>query len=160
MWLADKRADDKNECLMRTVTRDQDIRGRRLSHDLDWTKFFRIEHLEVGASTEFQYLSAAIRQFQSPADDEVESKAWLRLYSEAIGNRRVALTEGGRLGLVPAATTELDLLCIIDGMDVPLVLRKVDSDSYVLIGEAYIYGAMDGEVLPKENQWARVINLV
>jgi hypothetical protein len=33
------------------------------------------------------------------------------------------------------------------GLDVPFVLRKLDADLYILVGEAYIHGAMDGEML-------------
>ena len=148
-WLVNMRIDQKYELLMRTLTRDRDIRGRRLMSNadgLDWGRFFRIEHLGVGVTTEFQYLARAIRQFQGPADDEEESVAWLRLCAEAIQNRRVVMTEGERIGLVPAETEPLDVLCIMDGLDVPLVLRKRDSGSYILIGEAYIHGAMDGEI--------------
>ena len=149
-WLENTRIDEKYEMLMRTLTRDRDIRGRRLNSNVDgvdWGRFFRIEHIDVGAKTEFHYLSRAIRQFQAPVDDDAESQAWLHLYSESIGNRRLALTKGGRLGLVPAATNSLDTVCIINGMDVPFVLRKINNTSYILIGEAYIFGAMDGEIV-------------
>lgn len=48
---------------------------------------------------------------------------------------------------MPAETQTWDVACVFLGLDVPFVLRKIDEDVYVLIGEAYIYGAMDGEVL-------------
>lgn len=146
-WLVNMKTNHKIENLMRTLTRDRDIRCKRLMSNadgLDWSKCFRIEHLGVGVVAEFQYLSRAIRQFQTPADDDAESRAWLRLYSESIGNRRVVMTQGYKLGLAPAATEEQDAVCIMDGLDVPLVLRKVDSrTSYVWLEESYIHGAMD-----------------
>ena len=151
-WLKNMRTDEKYERLMRTLTRDRDIRGRRLTSNadgVDWGRFFRIEHAGVGARTEFYYLSRAIQPFQAPVDDDAESRAWLRLYSESIGNRRLVLTEGGRLGLVPAATEHSDAICIINGLDVPFVLRKIDNGSRIVIGEAYIFGAMDGEIAVK-----------
>ena len=149
-WLENMRTDEKYQVLMRTLTRDRDIRGRRLTSNVDgvdWSRFFRIEHTDVGARTEFHYLSRAIRRFQAPADDDAESRAWLRLYSESIGNRRLTLTEDGRLGLVPTATESQDAVCIINGLDVPLVLRKINDTSYILIGEAYISGVMDGQIV-------------
>ncbi|KAL8911667.1 MAG: hypothetical protein Q9171_003194 [Xanthocarpia ochracea] len=149
-WLGNMRTERKYEHLMRTLTRDRDVRGRRLMSNadgVDWERFFRIEHTGVGAATEFQYLSRAIRQFQAPTDENAEVLAWLRLYRESLGNRRVIMTERRRLGLVPAETRLSDVVCIIDGVDVPLVLRKNDSGTYVLIGEAYIHGVMDGEIL-------------
>ncbi|KAL8855592.1 MAG: hypothetical protein Q9178_007784 [Gyalolechia marmorata] len=153
-WLRNMRTERKYERLMRTLTRDRDVRGinsgRRLMSNadgVDWERFFRIEHTGVGAKTEFQYLSRAIRQFQAPTDDNAEIIAWLRLYRESLGNRRVIMTERGRLGLVPAETRHSDVVCVMDGVDVALVLRKNDSGTYVLVGEAYIHGAMDGEIL-------------
>ena len=151
LWLSNLRTHQKYERLMRTLTRDQDIQANRLDRGgqrLDWAKFFRIEHRGVGAVTEFQYLSKAIRQFQTLADDRAESGAWLRVFKQSIGNRRMILTAEERIGLVPAATRLGDKICIMDGLDVPLVLRPLDTAvrSYVLIGEAYIHGAMDGEI--------------
>ncbi|KAL8922486.1 MAG: hypothetical protein Q9172_003551 [Xanthocarpia lactea] len=149
-WLRNMSTARKYERFMRTLTRDRDVRGKRLmsnAHGIDWERFFRIEHTGVGATTEFQYLSRAIRQFQAPTDENAEVIAWLRLYRESLGNRRVIMTERGRLGLVPAETRHSDMVCVMDGVDVPLVLRKNDSGTYVLIGEAYIHGAMDGEIL-------------
>lgn len=46
-WLATMDMDQKYEHLMRTLTCDRDIRGRRLApqvNNLDWGTFFRIEH--------------------------------------------------------------------------------------------------------------------
>ena len=59
--------------------------------------------------------------------------------------------ERNTLGLVPARAKKKDLICILDGLSVPVVLRKVDRDklkgefSYKLIGECYVHGMMDGE---------------
>lgn len=148
-WLINMRTNEKYERLMRTLTRDRDIRGRRLTSnvdDVDWGRFFSIEHTGVGARTEFHYLSRALQPFKAPADDDAEALAWLHLYSESIGNRRLVLTQGRRLGLVPAAAKYLDVVCIMNGLDVPIVLRKINNTSYIVIGEAYIFGAMDGEI--------------
>ena len=42
-----------------------------------------------------------------------------------------------------------DVVWITLGVDVPFVLRKFDVDRYNLLGEAYVNGAMDGEMLQK-----------
>jgi hypothetical protein len=116
---------------------------------MDWGTFFRIEHLGVGARTEFKYLVAAVRRsaFEGAVDDETEVTAWLRLCAESIENRRIVATSSGRVGLVPAETQPGDFLCLVMGLDVPFVLRQFDADLYILVGEAYINGAMDGEIL-------------
>lgn len=53
-------------------------------------------------------------------------------------------------GLAPEAAKTRDLICILPGCSVPIILReqRVSTDHYFeLIGEAYIYGMMDGEAL-------------
>jgi len=52
----------------------------------------------------------------------------------------------GYLGLAPYGTQEGDVVFIICGADVPYVLRPY-RDAFELIGEAYVQGAMEGEVL-------------
>jgi hypothetical protein len=57
------------------------------------------------------------------------------------------ITSSGRVGLVPAEIKPGDFVCLIMGLDVPFVLRQYNADLYILVGEAYINGAMDGEIL-------------
>ncbi|KAF2245420.1 HET-domain-containing protein [Trematosphaeria pertusa] len=62
--------------------------------------------------------------------------------------RRLALTEGGRLGLVPGLTTEVgDVCCIFIGVSVPLILKPANNGRYRLGGDGYISGVMDGELM-------------
>lgn len=51
-----------------------------------------------------------------------------QLSGYAISNRRVCLTNKGYVGLVPPATKERDILCIILGADMPFLLRSVEKD--------------------------------
>ncbi|KAI1171008.1 HET-domain-containing protein [Nemania sp. FL0916] len=64
--------------------------------------------------------------------------------SRAVAGRRFAITEHSYIGLVPDKATDGDKLCIIQGCNVPFVLRQV-GDCYSLIGDAYIHGIMMGE---------------
>ncbi|KAE8450834.1 hypothetical protein EG329_005747 [Mollisiaceae sp. DMI_Dod_QoI] len=151
-WLGTMDIDQKYECFMRTITRDRDIRGRRMpsrANGLDWAAFFRFEHLGAAARTELEYLAAAVHRsmFESAETNQAEVDEWVRLCSDTVSNSRMVLTANGKAGLVPAETQPWDVVCVIMGLDVPFVLRKIDADAYVLVGEAYIYGAMDGEVL-------------
>lgn len=64
---------------------------------------------------------------------------------------RVLFTSStGYVGLAPHGTKEGDLIFIVVGADIPFLLRPCD-DSYELIGEAYVQGVMDGEVLLMEH---------
>ena len=51
------------------------------------------------------------------------------------------------LGWVPEETKQGDLICIFKGSDVPYILRPFREGRYILIGESYIHGIMEGERL-------------
>ena len=89
-----------------------------------------------------------------------------QLSGYAISNRRFCLTNKGYMGLVPPATKEGDILCIILGADMPFLLRSAEKDkheadcgvksneeetenlpAYRLVGECYIHGIMDDEMM-------------
>ena len=50
------------------------------------------------------------------------------------------------LCLCPGATKPGDLLCILYGLSVPVILRR-QAAYYVLVGECFAYGLMDGEAV-------------
>lgn len=150
-WLGKMEIEQKYERFMSAITCDRDIRGRRLpkrNDGLDWGTFFKVAHLSVGARTEFEYLALAVRRstFEGTTNGQTELNAWLNLCVESIGGRRIIMTSAGRIGLVPAETRTWDVVCLL-GLDVPFILRKIDVDTYIVIGEAYIHGAMDGEIM-------------
>lgn len=61
-------------------------------------------------------------------------------------NRRMAVSRKGYLGLVPFETELDDLVCVLLGGDMPFILRR-QGPYFTLIGECYIHGIMNGEVL-------------
>ncbi|KAL9119653.1 MAG: hypothetical protein Q9187_003794 [Circinaria calcarea] len=63
----------------------------------------------------------------------------------ASGCRRLCWTTRGRMGIVPAATSLGDLVCMLFGGQVLYVLRSTGQDHYEFMGECYIHGSMDGE---------------
>ena len=68
------------------------------------------------------------------------------------GRRLIRTAKHGFLGLAPEATQEGDIIAILYGLSVPVVLRQIhgtpDGDNvFILIGECFIYGMMDGEAL-------------
>jgi hypothetical protein len=62
-------------------------------------------------------------------------------------NRRFAITESGRFGLVGRLAELNDVCCICPGMQVPLILRPREDGRYGLVGDGYIHGVMAGEVM-------------
>jgi len=63
--------------------------------------------------------------------------------------RRFCRTQSGRLGQVRFEAKEGDLFCIILGAEVPYLLRPSTEkeDAYVLIGDCFLHGMMQGEAL-------------
>ena len=60
-------------------------------------------------------------------------------YFQAIQNipgRTFFVTQGGRMGLAPHATHMYDKICVLEGFEVPLVLRPEGSE-YRIVGECY-----------------------
>lgn len=55
-------------------------------------------------------------------------------------------TARGYLGLGPPLVQPGDVCCILWGGQVPFILRAVD-EHWILIGEAYVHGVMEGQVL-------------
>jgi hypothetical protein len=87
------------------------------------------------------------------ADDESESALsaleFNRAVIAAIRNRRFTVTKNGYMALVPRETIVGDVLCVLQGIAVPFVLRPVSGavDSYELVGPCYCHGIMIGEVV-------------
>jgi hypothetical protein len=60
--------------------------------------------------------------------------------------RRPLLVSGDCLGIGPRETERGDLVFILLGGNTPYILRRLSQkDAFIVIGEAYVHGAMDGE---------------
>jgi hypothetical protein len=64
--------------------------------------------------------------------------------------RQMLFTTKGYLGLGPEAAQIRDLICVLFGVRLSFVLRKVGS-RYILIGASYVDGIIDGEILEQVN---------
>lgn len=79
---------------------------------------------------------------------------------EAQRGRRFAVLRGGMLALVPWDSEPEDLILLVQGARVPFVVRRIvsgpevtqveaghDSAIFELVGDCYVHGIMDGEML-------------
>ncbi|KAH8590712.1 heterokaryon incompatibility protein-domain-containing protein [Bisporella sp. PMI_857] len=83
--------------------------------------------------------------------------SFLRRVQQVIWNRKFLKSLGGPqrienkyFGLAPTTAKEGDLICILFGCSVPVVLREIGNGTnhhYEFIGESYVHGVMDGEVV-------------
>lgn len=83
---------------------------------------------------------------QDGPDNSTLSQFTESLFRSAWG-MRPAVLQGGRLGYVPEDAKPHDSVVIFYGVKAPLVIRKVASDAYRIIGPAHICGAMQGELM-------------
>lgn len=90
-----------------------------------------------------------------------QAEAGSRLYRQALQNmmytKAFALMEGGRMGMVPTGSKVGDDVVLISGTAVPFVVRRLESEEFMLVGECYVHGIMDGKMAEdKDVQWEMI----
>ncbi|KAJ4297772.1 hypothetical protein N0V90_005667 [Kalmusia sp. IMI 367209] len=61
-------------------------------------------------------------------------------------SRRLMVTAGGHVGMAPCRGRTGDAVVVLFGCSIPLVLRRVGAgEAWVVVGEAYVHGYMNGE---------------
>ncbi|TGJ82702.1 hypothetical protein E0Z10_g6056 [Xylaria hypoxylon] len=84
----------------------------------------------------------------SPSEEQWEVFSWA---VNSMAWRRLMGTQSGRMGTAPAAAQLGDRIALLLGCSVPMVLRE-KKDGWVVVGECYVHGVMDGEVLESEKK--------
>jgi hypothetical protein len=85
---------------------------------------------------------------------------YLNVIQQYLFDRRFFTTTGGQYGLGPKLMQKNDICCILFGALVPFIIRPTETkDHYQLIGECYIEGVMQGEVVNsmKKNSWRNLL---
>jgi len=68
--------------------------------------------------------------------------------------KRLFVSGKGYVGWVDDGARSGDIICVSDEATVPYVLRTQGDGSYKLVGECYLYGVMEGQVLRMQGfQW-------
>jgi hypothetical protein len=91
-----------------------------------------------------------------------ESALFQRAVRRFCFQSRVARTDNGQVGVVPHRAEVKDVVAIIKGVCIPMVLRKIEGsdNQYLVIGQAYFYGFMYGEVFKFDAFREQTITLV
>ncbi len=94
---------------------------------------------------------------QGPVDFPVDDGIWTEegfmgprdfsFAAEYGNNHRLAITRRLRYALVPKHAKAGHWCCICPGVSKPLILEQRDNRRYVLVGDAYVNGAMEGEII-------------
>jgi len=86
----------------------------------------------------------------------------IEILAVTCNGRRMGVTITGRVGIFPAATQIGDAVVAFFGGEVPYILRAItpENDIYHFIGECYVDGIMDGEVISTDEDSRIVFHLV
>lgn len=77
-----------------------------------------------------------------PTEEQIKIDTKLNVH-----NRRLAFSDTGRAGMVPADARQGDLIYVILDCPMPVVLRPLTGGSYMLVGCGVVDGVMRGEAL-------------
>lgn len=77
----------------------------------------------------------------------LESMATLVHLMNPMIHRRFMVTRAGRLGMVPRTAQLGDNIFVLKGCNAPLILRRAGNGAYCVVGECYVDGVMNGEVM-------------
>lgn len=83
-------------------------------------------------------------------------------YASAVGltvnKHALCFTENRMMGLMPLRTKEEDIVVILHGCDVPYVVRPTPVEGYYrLVGECYVHGIMNGEMMSHDAKHVDII---
>jgi hypothetical protein len=73
---------------------------------------------------------------------------------------RITMTDYGAVGIVPQRTQKGDVVVVVKGVNVPLVLRREGDDRFNVVGQAYFWGVMNGEVFEMDDMEEEEIVLI
>lgn len=129
------------DAFWRTIITDMNTFAQKATRSVEGAQFRLWMTLSSAASFEPEDL---ILGDEAPP----QFMAFIATFQQATRNRRFFITEDGHMGLGPRLIEPGDLVCVLLGSQVPFVLRrKVDHDGYVLVGECYCHGVMNGEAV-------------
>ncbi|KAK8075761.1 hypothetical protein PG997_010424 [Apiospora hydei] len=76
-----------------------------------------------------------------------KSSAWRHNSRVMTANRKFAVTAGGYYALCPGLAERGDLVVVLMGHQTPFVLRPTGGGDFLLVGECYVHGIMQGQAL-------------
>ena len=92
-----------------------------------------------------------LRKIAEKAKKEDKEEQWGRCANGASENRIFARTRGGYYVLGPGVMEVGDIICVLFGGKLPFCLRP-RGEYYLLVGECYVYGLMEGEAIRMADQ--------
>ena len=141
----DRYAEGLDTAMARTLTADFTRTGERSKEDPAYMAGFGAFRRFNDESLQMPVLSKSVEPDSEEA--RLTDQAWP--YESALQDvhkgRRICVTKGRYMGVTTYDTDKGDLLVMLEGFAMPFVLRP-KGDKFVIIGDCYIHGIMDGEL--------------
>ncbi|KAL8670992.1 MAG: hypothetical protein Q9168_004484 [Polycauliona sp. 1 TL-2023] len=119
------------EVFRTTVVADMNARTRSRGYTADWSLLYADTHtLTTGENARRDNM----------------------VYAEglACNGRRLCETKAGLIGLVPPSAQPGDHIAVLWGGQMMHVLRRKDNGTFFYVGDSYIHGVMDGELVTND----------
>ena len=117
---------------------------------------FRSVQVVIASYSEAKGESGSAAQLSATLTEHLDNfVTYLGAVNFSISNgRRLFLTSDGWVGLGPGSMMSGDKIVILFGCRIPFVLRpsSQDENRYILLGDAYVHGLMDGEFMEVERE--------
>uniref|UniRef100_L2FP84 Het domain-containing protein n=1 Tax=Colletotrichum fructicola (strain Nara gc5) TaxID=1213859 RepID=L2FP84_COLFN len=89
-----------------------------------------------------------------------DAAKWARAANGASCNRKFARTRNGYYVLGPRVMKPGDVICVLLGGKMPFCLRPWGKNNYLLVGECYVHGIMNGEIIDGAKNGENVFDIV
>ena len=129
-----------------------------------WRTPIRDRFKSLKAQPDHQYGYQVLVGLKGHPQDFVGDTAEWRLdmsydYRQNIGSndRRYLITQQGYLGLGPRCMQSGDVVCLFSGGTTPFIIRRGDEGKYLLVGEAYVHGMMEGEMMENHPEIEEIV---
>ncbi|PQE14979.1 HET domain-containing protein [Rutstroemia sp. NJR-2017a WRK4] len=93
------------------------------------------------------FTKSAAKSGNTKPDKKFLTNEYILWLQKTTRGRKFALTQEGIMAVVPEEAEKGDTVVSMWGCDIPLLLRKVELEKWVLVGECFVWGIMDGSVL-------------
>lgn len=135
---------DNGESTPNPTGSDQETAGRAHSNTLldDFEKFLKynaiLQNVSSGLNSWFSKNSSKLKPY---------SQGFERFVTKfRATSRKFFVTDGGLMGLGPEKMQSGDVVCVFLGAPVPMILRTSHDAKFLVVGDCYIQGIMNGEV--------------
>lgn len=91
------------------------------------------------------YLDSFVSKFREISKRQMKDLTFHHVHVLS-AQRRLFVTKDGYMGTAPMGAQQGDRICVLLGCNVPLLIRP-EGDDFLIIGDTYIYGMMNGEVM-------------